>query len=134
MVLKLGSGTGSMVNHIYSRATKGQPEPRVGMGATILSWSDRHPATIVAVETDKQGRYIITIQEDDYVRTDENGFSETQEYAYAPNPNAHKQLWRFEEGHGWRSVMRNAKGRIVLTGNSGGLRIGEREKYHDFSF
>ena len=32
--MKLGTETGSMTNHIYSRATKGQPDPAVGMGAT----------------------------------------------------------------------------------------------------
>ena len=134
MALKLGSGTGSLVNHILSREVIGQPEPTVGMGATVLHWSDREPATIVAVEKTKSGAWLITIQADDAKRTDKNGFSETQDYDYTPNPSAPKELWRFDPGKGWRSVMRNEKGRLVLTGAGGGLRIGEREKYHDFSF
>ena len=133
--MKLGSETGSLVNHLMSRGTRGQPEPVVGMGATMLSWSDRHPATIIAVEKDKQGRWLITTQADHYDRVDGNGMSESQTYEYSPNPNGFKQLWRFEENRGgWRAVARTDKGRLVLTGSGSGLRIGQREKYHDFSF
>jgi len=42
-------------------------------------------------------------------------------------------MFRYEDGRGWREVRDNGKGRLVLTGGKD-LRIGEREKYHDFSF
>ena len=121
------------MNHLYSRMTNGQPQPVVGMGATLLQWTDRDPATVVEVKSLKSGALLIAVQEDKAQRTDNNGFSESQEYEYTPNPEAAKQWFRFEEGKGWRSVRANEKGRFVLTGG-GGLRIGEREKYHDFSF
>mgnify|MGYP001576962564 CR=1 FL=1 len=41
--LRAGTQTGSLINHLMS-GSKGA-EPEVGMGATILGWSDRHPAT-----------------------------------------------------------------------------------------
>jgi hypothetical protein len=47
--MKLGTHTGSLTNHIYSRAVPITPE--VGMGCTLLSWSDRHPATIIDIFT-----------------------------------------------------------------------------------
>lgn len=47
--MKLGSETNSVVNHIYSRAVIGQPEPQVGMGGTVLHWTDRDPVTIFRV-------------------------------------------------------------------------------------
>ena len=133
MTMKLGSGTGSMMNHLYSRMVKGQPEPKVGDGATLLSWTDRDPATVVAVEVTKKGEWVVTVQEDNAKRTDNRGFSESQDYEYTPNPNGHKSMFRLEES-GWREVRRNAKGRLVLTKSGAGIRVGEREKYHDFSF
>ena len=47
--MKLGTQTGSLTNHIYSRAVIGQPNPEIGMGATVLCWTDRHAATITAI-------------------------------------------------------------------------------------
>ncbi len=44
--MKLGTQTGSVINHLHSRAVIGQPEPVVGMGATMLLWSDRRACTI----------------------------------------------------------------------------------------
>lgn len=32
--MKLGTQTGSVINHLYSRGVIGQPTPEVGMGAT----------------------------------------------------------------------------------------------------
>jgi len=57
--------------------TLNEPEPTVGMGVTMLSWSDRHAGTIVEVNMKK--RYI-AITEDDATRIDNNGISEGQQY------------------------------------------------------
>ena len=40
--MNIGTQTSSLVNHLYSRMTIGEPEPTVGMGVTMLSWSDRN--------------------------------------------------------------------------------------------
>ncbi len=129
--MKLGTQTGSMTNHIYSRAVIGQPEPVVGMGATVLCWTDRHPATIV--EVGKIGQCLmVKVQEDNARRADKNGFSEDQTYNYTPNPKAHVATYRFRRNR-WEEVHQNENGRWVKS-DGNGLRIGEREKYHDFSF
>jgi len=94
--------------------------PEVGMGVTLLSWTDRSPATIVAVA--KNGNSFIC-QEDSWVRTDKNGMSDCQEYTYSPNP----------DGMTYR-VRKNKAGlwvRVVTTLN---VVLGSRERYYDFSF
>jgi hypothetical protein len=134
--MKLGSETNSLVNHLYSRQTRGQPEPVVGMGATLLSWTDRHAATIVSVEklASKRYGYLIGVCADIAKRVDGNGMSEDQTYEYSPGSQEHVALYASKVGTGeWVSVYRNDKGRLLKHGG-GGLRIGSRETYHDFSF
>jgi hypothetical protein len=124
--MKLGTETGSVVNHLMS-GTNGQPEPEIGMGATILQWSDRTPCTIVAVRRfkgeQKAGQVSeIDAQEDKATRTDNNGMSECQRYEYE------------RDTQGWVTTFkRNKKGAFVSNGGNR-LRIGDRSKYHDYSF
>ena len=130
---KLGTDTGSLVNYMYMSGTN-RTQPEVGMGATICGWSDRHPATIQSIETIR-GKTYIGITGDTAVRTDDNGFSESQEYDYTSNPNATQSYYRFDEKkQQWVGVIQNpTTGRWKLNGNRG-LIIGLREKYYDFSF
>jgi hypothetical protein len=48
--MKLGTETSNLVNHLLSRAVRVAPTPQVGMGATLLYWSDRSPATIMTIQ------------------------------------------------------------------------------------
>lgn len=133
MALKLGKETGSVMNHIYSRATRGQPDPVVGMGVTFLQWTDRSAGTIV--EVFKIGNDLaIKTQGDRAERTDKNGFSEDQTYEYTPQPNAAKQVWRFRN-NAWEQVRLNPEsGRWKKVEGGGGLRIGVRDAYWDPCF
>ena len=130
--MKLGTQTGSLTNHILSRATIGQPEPVVGMGATLLAWTDRHAATIILVTN---GGAMLTVQEDKVVRTDSGGpFTETQRYSYEANPAGAIHRFRKNKAGGWDEVSLNQKtNRWVKTGGYG-LRIGERMEHRDPSF
>lgn len=128
--MKLGSETGSLMNHLYSRMVVGEPMPYVGMGATLLSWTDRDPATIVEVNLAK--KYIV-VQRDEAVRVDSNGMSESQEYEFTPNPNAPRMIYKKNRKGIWKRHEFNERGRLVLA-HGQGLRIGERDKYYDFSF
>jgi hypothetical protein len=134
--MKLGTQTNSLINHLHARGTRGQPTPEVGMGATILGWTDRYPATIIAVRDRKDGGWDIDVQEDNCKRTDKNGFSEMQNYDYSPNPNGYVSHYRFVPTTGrWVGMRLNAEtGRWNVVRDGNGLRIGQREKYHDFSF
>jgi len=110
---------GSLVNHLHSRMTKGEPEPVVGMGVTMLSYCDRSPGTIIAV--DAKG---FTVQADLYKRTDSNGISESQEYEYTPDPKG--ATYRYA-----RVSRGTDKGKWQLGGkkNGGSIRLGHRERY-----
>ena len=135
--MKLGTETGSMTNHLYSRMVVGQPQPHIGMGATLLGWTDRHAATIIDVRhvtTKARVVRFVTVQRDFSTRTDSNGMSESQTWAHRPNPDAAKQTFR-DAGDGvWQEVCFNPQtGRWSKCGGDG-LRIGERSRYHDFSF
>lgn len=97
--------------------------PEVGMGATVLMFSDRHPATVVEVLSPKR----IIIQGDNSRRTDKNGMSESQQYEYSRNPNGEK-----------REVTLRKNGRWIVAGESlkqgTAIRLGVREEYYDYSF
>lgn len=105
--------TGSLVNTLM--ASTGTP--KVGDGATVLMWTDREPATVIAVSPSGK---TVTVQMDRYRRTDANGMSEVQSYAYERNPAGEVLTFRLGK-RGWR-------------GRGGGVAFGHREKYHDYSF
>jgi hypothetical protein len=127
--MRLGTETGSLVNHILTSGFG--PEPYVGMPATICYWTDRTPATVV--EVNMKGRYIV-VQDDDYKRVDSNGMSESQVYEYTQNPENYKRIYRKNKKGVWVAQVRNPETGRLKNAPSGGLCLGEREKYHDFSF
>jgi hypothetical protein len=123
--MKLGSETGSVMNHLYSRATIGEPTPFPGMGATILWWTDRSPATIVEVNLVK--KYIV-VQIDKVVRVDGG-----QDCEFVQNPKAPRLFYKKNRKGVWVRHEFNERGRLVQARGQG-LRIGERDWYHDPSF
>lgn len=127
-MMKLGTQTGSLMNHIYSRVTN--PQPEVGMGVTICMWSDRHAGTIVAIEKD-----ILVVADDDVKRIDSNGISESQEYKYTTNPNNRKTYWKKDKsGKYCEYYMNRDTNRYNKCGTGCHLGIGYRQEYYDFSF
>jgi hypothetical protein len=137
MGMKLGHETGSVMNHLYSRGTIGQPTPVVGMGATVLAWTDRYAATIVSVEEiggSKRYRYIVGVARDKATVIAGNSFDGSAEYAYERNERSGVELWASKvDGGAWVAVKRNEAGRLVKR-EGNGLRIGERDEYRDPSF
>jgi hypothetical protein len=120
--MKLGTSTGSLVNHVY--AGEKQPLPKIGDGATILGWTDRKAATVVALDVIR-GVQHVAVQRDHAKRIDDNGMSESQVYEYSPNPDASVE---------WFSLRKS--GQWIAKGQKDGQRlaIGFRNHYHDFSF
>lgn len=113
--MRLGSETGSLMNHLYASAAAVKPE--VGQGATVLMWTDRHAATIVKVTP-----ATVTVQVDKATRIDKNGMSESQEYSYEPDPEGRLITFRWTKSNQWKSSCGNR------------LLVGTRRSYHDFSF
>lgn len=121
-----------VINTLLSQSVRGQPEPEIGMGATFLSWSDRSPGTIVMIEK-KGGATWIQVQADNYKRTDKNGLSEMQTYEFSRNPEG-VPLWFKKLPNGvWQQMRYNPDTGRWRKGETG-LRIGERDRYYDFSF
>ena len=119
--------SGSLVNNLLASMSNA---PQIGMGATLLSYTDRNPATVVGWDMVKA---IVTVQEDDYKRIDKNGLSESQEYEYTQNTSNYKVSFKWTK-KGWVRVVFNPETNRWKQSPCGGLYIGEREKYHDFSF
>lgn len=92
--------------------------PTVGMGATMVMWTDRLPFTVIAVS--KSGK-TVTVQEDNAVRMDGNGMSECQTYVFTRNP----------EGAIFK-VRKLKNGQWACKGQK--FTLGSRSKYHDYSF
>ena len=122
--MRLGTDTGSLMNHVMSNAQT--PAPKVGDGATVLHWTDRVAGTIIEVADDGNS---FVVQDDKVTRTDTNGLSEAQSYDYAPDPDGGKTTFRrVKRGKAAGQFRENGK-------NSGyGVLIGHRNHYHDFSF
>lgn len=113
---------GNLMNRIAETARPAVPE--VGMGATVLMFSDRYAATIVEV-LDK-GKTLVT-QEDTATRTDKNGQSEDQQYTYAPNPNAAKGTYTLRKNGTYVRQGESMKSGTIL-------RVGVRDHYYDFGY
>ncbi len=113
---------GGLINRIME-TTVNAPTPVAGMGATLLSHSDRRPYTIHKVEGKK-----LWATEDKSTRTDKNGMSESQEYVY-------ETLWA-DSPESWSLFTLRKDGQwhegTKLSGHI--LAIGKRDSYHDFSF
>jgi hypothetical protein len=110
--------------NIYSRMSESVNKvPEVGMGATINMYTDRHAATIVEVKSPTK----IVIQQDSAERTDSNGMSESQDYAFTPNPKAAKEVYTKRKNGLWIKTGESK-------GNGTSLHIGQRNEYHDYSF
>lgn len=114
--------TGSFMNLLMSKAQDAQPV--IGMGATLLGWTDRHPMTVIAVR--KNGKEI-DVQSDNAVRIDNNGMSGAQDYEFSPNPNGGVSTFSLRKNGAWVRVGQAAK-------NGQRLAVGYRSKYYDYSF
>ena len=100
-------------------------EPRIGMGATIILYTDRKASTVISVV--KAGKEL-TVREDIATRTDDNGVSDMgQTYGYAENRFGREWVFTLRRNGQWV-----AKGDGLRTGVR--LRLGERDHYHDYGF
>lgn len=127
-MLKAGTQTGSLINHLMSYPSNVEPE--LGMGATLLSWTDRTPATVIGWNP-ADGR--LMVQEDKYTRVDKNGMSESQTYEYARDTTATIHYFKLT-GKGWRKTRFNEETNRWKLVDGAGICIGVRERYYDYSF
>jgi len=82
--------------------------PEVGMGVSQFMFSDVNPYTIVEVMSPRR----IVVQADDYTRintTEENFFSEKQEYEYTPNPKGVMRILTLRKNGHWHQEGQDMK-------------------------
>lgn len=126
---------GSLTNRIYEASVINAPAVEVGMGATICMYSDRHAGTIIEVVKNKSAT-IIKVQRDKATRTDGNGFSESQTYDYAANPNGRITIFKQSAPNTqWVEMRVNENtGRLNKVAGGAGLGIGYRNEHYDFCY
>ena len=106
--------------------------PQIGDGATILGWSHRWAGTVIALCWSKSGQTVyVTVQEDRAIRTDTNGMSESQSYRYERDPNG--DVWDIKSRPNGKWTVRYKKDNKLIK-SSFGVRFGQRDHYHDYSF
>lgn len=128
--MKLGTQTGSLMNHLLAD-TVTEGEIKVGMGATFLSWTDRHPGTLIEKFTKGAFTYLKVRRDDVVYHEDRSG-----KFDIVDGSDDNFQMFRFKTdgSSGFQKVGINpATGRYVKWGD-GGLALGRREYYYDPSF
>lgn len=105
---------GTLTNLVYSEDKPA--ELKVGDGATLLQWSDRHAYTVVEIK-----KNYVLVTRDIAERTDQNFEKGPQEYAYQSDSDA-------------TPVRANLRkdGKYYI-GNQV-LKIGHRNEYYDYFF
>jgi hypothetical protein len=105
------------------QANSGTPE--LGGGATILSWSDRYPATVIEIIPFRSGPRtgqprIVRVQEDSWEVVSGSASDGSAKYLYFPNPEGMITEFRMA-GKKW-------------SGPGEGIAFGFRDKYYDPHF
>ena len=129
--------TGSLVNELMINSKVDESLVAVDKPATLISWTDRHPATITKVFTIGKTP-AVEVQEDEAKLID-GSFSENQKYEYSRNPNGAKYIFRLSAQRKkgrltWRAVAFNDITKRWYYHDSIGLLVGHREKYYDYTF
>jgi len=105
---------GTLTNEIFANE---EPEkPKVGDGATLILWSDRHAYTIMEI-----GENYILVSRDIAERLDKNFQFGPQNYSYQTDPSAIL-----------KKATLHQDGKYYLGGHV--LQIGRRDEYYDYSF
>jgi hypothetical protein len=127
--MKLGTDTGSLVNYMYGNSASA--EPTIGMGATILCWSDRHACTVISYDPKAK---IVEVQRDNAKRVDGRGMSDSQDWEYTADPKGAVSTFKKDKTGRWHEIVKNAEtGRWNKT-KGARVSIGHRDEHYDYSF
>ena len=96
--------------------------PEIGMGATEMCWSDRHPWTVVAVYSENK----CMLQKDSVKAKEGDHPMGHQEWEITPNPQGITAIVTRRRNGQWHHVNRAM--------NTTGFVLGQRRYYYDWSF
>ena len=121
---------GNLINRVMENYRF--PTPEVGSAATLTLWSDRHAATVIAVE-DVKGKTYVTVQRDNAKMISGSPMDGSADYEYSPNPRGAKHTYRLEDGVPKYVIKNEMTGRWNLASGNG-IIFGTRDEYYDPSF
>jgi len=113
-----------MINQILASDT--QTIAYVGQPATLLSWSDRRPATVVEIINGDT----IVVQQDDFDVID----FMANTYTYKRNPEGVKYTFKRDKNGKLVEMYLNPRTKRWIKAGTIHLALGRREKYHDHAF
>lgn len=127
--MKLGTQTGSLMNHIMANTSV--EEITVGTPATFLSWTDRHPGTIIDVYEKGKFTYLKVRRDDVVYHKDRSG-----NFDIVDGSDDNVQMFRFKTdgSSGFQKYGLNPYTNRYGKIGDGGLAVGFREYYYDPSF
>jgi hypothetical protein len=127
----MSNPTNNLHSNIMHAAVVGAPKPVVGMGVTVLMWSDRHAGTIVEVVSDKE----IVFTEDDTVadKTKDCQMGH-QNWIHTPDPNGPRRVAKMGKDGRWYVARETPTGRMSISKKCTPLAVGYKEHYYDWSF
>lgn len=110
---------GSLINYVWTGYK--QPEPEVGVGATLLLWTDRHAYTITKIYSERK----IGVKRDKAISIGPSRYSsESQKYYYEYDNTSPEEIFTKRKNGAWKKMNTNHS---VLI-------IGYRDEYYDPSF
>lgn len=111
------------LNNLITANGKPAVQPAVGMGVTVLHWTDRSAGTITRLAENGKRFWM---RGDKAVRTDNLGMTDAQSYVYEPQPEAAEVEVKLGRDGRWYTSGGKARGYRVA--------IGYRDAYYDYSF
>ncbi len=118
----------SIINSTLGSMTIGQPDPVVGMGGTVLLYSDRNPCTIFRVFTYRKCT-AVEVRLDNWTH-DEEGYMTGS----TVNVKGITYYFVFKDGR-WKELNHDtATGKFKTVQGGWGFLIGQRQGYYDRSF
>ena len=127
--MKLGTQTGSLVNHLMSNTVTS--EIKAGAPATFLSWTDRHPGTVIKVFQKGVYTYLNVRQDEVKYHEDRSG-----NFDIVDGNDEFFTTFRFKTNgtSGFQMVSFNQDTGRYYKVKDGGLTVGTREYYYDPHF
>lgn len=95
-------------------------ELKIGVGATVSVGSDRIPCTVIKISKNK---FKLVLQQDKYIRLDNNNMSDSQEYAYETDLNG--TLYHAYKDKNENYYCKEFNSIVIL---------GLRRRFYDYSF
>lgn len=127
--MKLGTETGSLINHLM--ANTAVRDIKVGTHATLLSWSDRSPGTVIEVYTKGVYTYLTVRHDKAVYHKDGSG-----NFDIVDGDDKFTNTFRFKTdgSSGFQKVGLNPETNRFYKLGDGGLLVGHRDYYRDPSF